>query len=198
MIRSKSGRTPKVKTRLRQAALRLFSERGIDDTPVKDIVRAAHTTQPMLYYYYGSKDNLCIELFREISEEVSDGASRIMSRNCPLNTKLEALFIFYRRYFGRNPGIARFILLSALSMRHGKDIKAVADKAQGVTQKALQRMMESHAASGELDPKRAAAATELVNALVLYFILSKNSQVGISGMAGIPRGMADIICKGSK
>ena len=41
MIKSKSGRTPKVKARLRQAALRLFSERGIDDTPVKDIVRAA-------------------------------------------------------------------------------------------------------------------------------------------------------------
>lgn len=197
MIKSKSGRTPKVKALLRQAALRLFSERGIDDTPVKDIVRAANTTQPMIYYYYGSKDNLCIELFKEISEEVSDGAGKVMSRSCPLNTKLEALLIFYRRYFSRNPGIARFILLSTLSMRHGKAIKAVADKAQCATQKALLRMMESHAASGELDPRRVTAATELVNALVLYFVLSKNSQAGISKTADTPRGMADIICKGS-
>ena len=187
-----------VKTRLRSAALKLFSKRGIDGTSINDIVKAAQTTQPMLYYYYGSKDNLCVELFREISEEVSYGASRIMNRTCPLNTKLQALFNFYRGYSGRNPGIARFILLSALSMRHGKAIKAVGEKAQGATQEALQRMIKSHEASGEISPMRAVAATELLNALVLHFIIGKNSHTSISGMADIPSGIADIICKGSK
>ena len=174
---------------MRRAALRLFSERGIDDTSVKDIVRAARTTQPMVYYYYGSKNYLCIELFREISGEILAGAARIMGRSRPLNVKLEALFNYYSGYFRRNPGIARFLLHSTLSMRHGKAIRAVGNEAQGAARKALLRMMEEHVSAGELDPGRVEAAAELANAVILYLILGKHSRPGLPGGK-----VADIIC----
>lgn len=198
MIMSKPGRTPKIKARLRRAALRLFSERGIEDTPVKDIVKAARTTQPMLYYYYGSKDNLCLELFKEISREILDGASRIMKRNAPLNLKLEALFGFYREYFGRNSGIARFILHSTLSIRHGKTIRAAGDKAHAANQELLTRMIEEHTAAGEINQDQGKAAIELVNAVILHFILAKKNREARLKRTDLPRRIADIICKGSK
>lgn len=197
MIKS-VGHTPKVKTRLRRAALRLFSERGIEGTPVKDIVKSARTTQPMLYYYYGSKDNLCLELFKEISREILDGASRIMKRNVPLNLKLELLFGFYRKFFGSNSGIARFILHSTLSIRHGKTIRAAGDKAHAANQELLTRMIEEHAASGEISQAQVKASIELVNAVILHFMLAKKNREARLKRMDLPRRMADIICEGSK
>ncbi len=39
-------------------ALRLFSEKGYDNTGVNEIVQAAGVTKPTLYYFFGSKEGL--------------------------------------------------------------------------------------------------------------------------------------------
>jgi AcrR family transcriptional regulator len=49
---------PEVKERIRSAALTLFGRKGYAAAGVRDICRAAETTAPMVYYYYGSKHGL--------------------------------------------------------------------------------------------------------------------------------------------
>jgi AcrR family transcriptional regulator len=47
------------------AAERLFAERGFAATSVRDIVRAAGGSAPSLYHFFGSKENLVVELIKD-------------------------------------------------------------------------------------------------------------------------------------
>ena len=50
------------------AAHKLFSEKGVDDTSVSDIVKEAHVAQGTFYNYYKSKD----EIFAAVLEKATD------------------------------------------------------------------------------------------------------------------------------
>jgi len=47
------------------AAERLFAERGFAATSVRDIVGEAGTSAPSLYHFFGSKENLVVELIKD-------------------------------------------------------------------------------------------------------------------------------------
>jgi len=47
-----------------KAALTLFTQRGYSATTVRELVEAAGVTKPALYYYFGSKEGLFLELMR--------------------------------------------------------------------------------------------------------------------------------------
>jgi len=44
--------------RLLVAAQRLFATRGFPGTSIREIVRAAHVSRPVLYYHFGSREGL--------------------------------------------------------------------------------------------------------------------------------------------
>ena len=48
-----------------EAAERLFAERGFAATSVRDIVSEAETSAPSLYHFFGSKENLVVELIAD-------------------------------------------------------------------------------------------------------------------------------------
>jgi TetR/AcrR family transcriptional regulator len=51
--------------RLLQAALDFFTEKGYSATSVREIVKSAGVTKPVLYYYFKNKEGIYLELFRE-------------------------------------------------------------------------------------------------------------------------------------
>ncbi len=63
-------KTPRVKPeepireKLMRAALTLFTQRGYSATTVRELVEEAGVTKPVLYYYFGSKEGLFLELMR--------------------------------------------------------------------------------------------------------------------------------------
>jgi TetR/AcrR family transcriptional regulator len=59
---------PAVRERLLVEALRLFTSRGFSATTVREIVEAAGVTKPVLYYYFGSKEGLYLEIMGGISQ----------------------------------------------------------------------------------------------------------------------------------
>jgi len=58
---------PAVRERLLTEALCLFTSRGYAATTVREIVEAAGVTKPVLYYYFGSKEGLYLEIMAGIS-----------------------------------------------------------------------------------------------------------------------------------
>jgi AcrR family transcriptional regulator len=54
----------RIREGLMEAALRLFTQRGYSATTVRELVEAAGVTKPVLYYYFGSKEGLFLELMR--------------------------------------------------------------------------------------------------------------------------------------
>ena len=55
-----------------EAAERLFAERGFAATSVRDIVAEAETSAPSLYHFFGSKENLLVELINEYLSAMTD------------------------------------------------------------------------------------------------------------------------------
>jgi TetR/AcrR family transcriptional regulator len=53
-----------IREELMRSALKLFTERGYSATTVRGLVAEAGTTKPVLYYYFGSKEGLFLELMR--------------------------------------------------------------------------------------------------------------------------------------
>jgi AcrR family transcriptional regulator len=53
------------RTRLVEAAVGLFAQKGYAATTVREIVAAAGVSPPVLYYYFGNKEGLFLELMRE-------------------------------------------------------------------------------------------------------------------------------------
>ncbi len=56
-----------VRERLLTSALRLFTRKGYAATTVREIVTAAGVTKPALYYYFGKKEGIYLELMNEVS-----------------------------------------------------------------------------------------------------------------------------------
>ncbi|MCD6594469.1 TetR/AcrR family transcriptional regulator [bacterium] len=53
-----------------QSAIELFARRGYYATTIRDIVEKAGVTQPMVYYYFGSKEKLFISCVRELFKKI--------------------------------------------------------------------------------------------------------------------------------
>jgi TetR/AcrR family transcriptional regulator len=53
-----------IQERLMKSALKLFTQRGYSATTVRELVGEAGVTKPALYYYFGSKEGLFLELMR--------------------------------------------------------------------------------------------------------------------------------------
>jgi AcrR family transcriptional regulator len=54
---------PPAKRQILRAAMKLFSERGLDATSIRDIARESGYTNPALYKHFGSKEELALHLF---------------------------------------------------------------------------------------------------------------------------------------
>lgn len=120
-----------IRERLMQSALTLFTQRGYSATTVRELVARAGVTKPVLYYYFGSKEGLFLELMRhnfnhieKMFETYREGEGDVRNR---LMAFLERGFIHVRQnrdfirlmhavYFGP-PGEAPFFDFNAYHQR---------------------------------------------------------------------------------
>lgn len=66
----------KTRKRILEVAERLFSAKGFDATSVDQIARTAGVNKALIYYHFKNKDDLVLQLFESIIEEVSAKADQ--------------------------------------------------------------------------------------------------------------------------
>jgi TetR/AcrR family transcriptional regulator len=54
--------------RVLKAAIHLFTQRGYAATTVREIVEAAGVTKPILYYYFGNKEGIYLEILKGVTK----------------------------------------------------------------------------------------------------------------------------------
>lgn len=64
------------KQEILQAALRLFSEKGFNETSVQEIANEAHISKGGFYTYFSSKKGLMLEMIKEYHDKIIDQASQ--------------------------------------------------------------------------------------------------------------------------
>ena len=79
------------KTLIERAALRLFVERGVAETSIKEIARAAKVSQGAMYNHYVSKDELAWQLFARNFSEIGHALRHVASQHDDLESQFRAM-----------------------------------------------------------------------------------------------------------
>ena len=84
----REGSPPGARQRLLDAAAELFNSRGYAATTVREIVKAAGVTKPVLYYYFRNKEGIFLELMRETYVKFNELIDSVRSEKGPARQRL--------------------------------------------------------------------------------------------------------------
>lgn len=185
-----------VKKQIRTAAIRLFSSRGIENTSVRDIVRAARTTQPMLYYYFNSKEDLYLDVFESISKEILKGIGAILAAgNGPQDT-LTNLFSFHHRYYRTHPAAAAFLLRSTLTKSRNSRLRLAVSTSRRAYRELMRRTVEDWSAKNIFPVNKLHAAAAILDAVPIYFMFMDRKGEGRHAPDSLPGELSAAIFAG--
>jgi AcrR family transcriptional regulator len=86
-----TAKAEETRERILDAALRLFRERGFDETTMRDIAAEAHVATGGAYYYFRSKEELVMAFYVRTAEEAREIVPKLLARSGDLRKRLRAL-----------------------------------------------------------------------------------------------------------
>jgi AcrR family transcriptional regulator len=99
------------KTRIKDAALKLFAEQGVGETTTRDLAGAAGIAEGTIYRHYASKDDLARDLFKEYYAAFAERIGKAQDGQQGIRNKLRAIVRDACALFDENPTLYRFLLL---------------------------------------------------------------------------------------
>jgi AcrR family transcriptional regulator len=104
---------PPAKREILRAGLKLFSERGLAATSIRDIAKESGYTNPALYKHFAGKDELALHLFEVCHARVWARCSAALSANTGFEPKLEAYVAAWLDLYDTEPEVLAFLSDSA-------------------------------------------------------------------------------------
>ncbi len=105
--RDQDGQTER---RILDAARRVFIRRGSGGARMQEIAAEAGVNQALLHYYFGSKDELSLEVFRESAAKLFPGIMRILSSDVPIEERVEQVVHHYIDTLREHPFLPGYVL----------------------------------------------------------------------------------------
>lgn len=138
------------------AALVAFSESGHAGARIDDIAERAGVSKPLIYKYFGDKDQLYAAALREAYVQIREGERQLNLENREPEEAIRALVHFTMDHFRAKPWFIS--MLNTENMRGGQTVREIADV--GAIQsrlieelrKVLARGIESGCFRAGLDP----------------------------------------------
>lgn len=96
-------RRQRTRRALREAALRLFTDRGIAATRLEDLTEHADLGKGAFYNYYDSKDALVADLLEEAFDRLNRDYLAEASSTGPFTERIVAILHAHDRFFGQHP-----------------------------------------------------------------------------------------------
>ncbi len=155
-----------------RAATKIFAKHGFSGGRIDEISKAAKSYDRMIYYYFGSKEELFIAVLEETYRRFNEAESRlVLDADRPIES-LQAVIRFMWGYYQRNP---EFItLLNTENLHRGRHIaKSLrASEYSSAAIAVLGRVLKSGAAQGVFRHDVVARDVYLTIAAMGYFYLS--------------------------
>lgn len=149
------------KARIHESALRLFVEKGVTETSVRELAQAAGIAEGTLYRHYASKDDLVADLFASNYAEFAGRLAGLQRPQTGFRAKLDAVVAEIFRFHDDNPTLFRFLLL----VQHQALPRVAEGEGNPVT--VLHAMVEQGLQHGEITLDDAALATAIILGLTL-------------------------------
>ncbi|MBC7608416.1 MAG: TetR family transcriptional regulator [Polaromonas sp.] len=155
-----------------RAATRVFARYGYDGGSVEKISKSAKSFDRMIYYYFGSKEGLFIEVLEDMYRRMNDAELALtLDLEHPV-ASLTDVICFVVSYYSKNP---EFItLLNTENLHRGKHI-AKSQRAREYSSPAIaiiRQLLEAGATMGIFRPDMSARNVYLLIAATGYFYIS--------------------------
>jgi AcrR family transcriptional regulator len=125
-------------------ALRLFVEKGVTATTIKDIAGTAGIAEGTIYRHYDSKQELAWELFAKNMAELAEELERCQQKQKTLKDKMAAIVNLCCSFFDANPVLFSYLLLD----HHGHVRKMTPEMPSPV--RVLKNVIAGGMAAGEI------------------------------------------------
>jgi AcrR family transcriptional regulator len=111
-----------------RAAIRVFSKDGFAGGRIESISKLSRTHDRMIYYYFGSKERLFIEVLETIYERMNEAEAALQIDSDDPVAALTAIVHFHWQYYLDHPEL--LTLLNSENLHHGKHLKKSARVSQ--------------------------------------------------------------------
>lgn len=98
--------------RLERCALKLFVEKGVTGTTIKDIAHLAKVAEGTLYRHYASKEDLAYHLFASAYHEVSSYLKELSQIFSTLDQKISGMVCYFCEKYDEDSILFTYLLLS--------------------------------------------------------------------------------------
>jgi AcrR family transcriptional regulator len=147
--------------RIEQAAVRLFVEKGVAETSIRDIARAVGLSEGALYRHFEGKDELVWKAFERHYVAFAATLKALADSEPTTRGKVAAMIRGFCRAHDENPTLFRFLLF----VQHGQLGKLEPGTPTPVD--VMRTVLDKAIAAGEIPAQRADLATALVFGVVL-------------------------------
>jgi TetR/AcrR family transcriptional regulator, cholesterol catabolism regulator len=170
-----------VERRIREAAARLFSERGYEHTTVEDIAAAADVSKGTFFNYFARKDALLVALAEELMESLRRDLGPVESWQGPVEAQLRRFFLYLAAHAEQDPSLSKTMVVENMRtywLREGDD--RVEQAFRDLVIKVLEAGRSRGEFACEFDSTTAARLLEAAYALTLVEWLREGSvQAGL-------------------
>ncbi len=146
---------------IERTALKLFVDKGITETTIRDIATAAGVAEGTLYRHFASKDELAWELFQTNYITFAQELDHLQQGYDTLKDKLAAMIRQFCAFFDRDPVLFSYLLLA----QHAQLKKVTPEMVTAVT--VLQKVIAQGMARREVPETDVELAAAMVMGVVL-------------------------------
>ena len=147
--------------RIEQAAVRLFVEKGVAETSIRDISRAVGLSEGALYRHFEGKDELVWKAFERHYVDFAVTLQQLAEREPTARGKIAAMIRGFCRAHDDNPTLFKFLLF----IQHGQLSKLEPGTLTPV--EVMRSVLDKAIASREIPAQEPDLATALVFGVVL-------------------------------
>lgn len=111
------------KQKLKEAAMRLFGEKGYDGTALSEIAKEVGVKTPAIYAFYENKEDLFMTVFREAMDSYNTYVQELSGEKKKLGTKeslrrvLSRQYEFYQRHREESVLVLRYVVFPPVFLK---------------------------------------------------------------------------------
>lgn len=141
-------------TRIIDAALAVFGEKGYYNATMAEIAKAAGVSEATIYEYFGSKEDLLFAIPGEITRQAVEFLENMTPYIKGAANKIRAIVYGYYRLYRENPDYSSLVLLDLKHNRKFMETESYRSvrRAAGFILEAVREGMESGEFRNDIDP----------------------------------------------
>ncbi|MCE5210307.1 MAG: TetR/AcrR family transcriptional regulator [Deltaproteobacteria bacterium] len=112
------------KDRIMDAALRIFAEKGFQNSTITEISKEAGVSEATVYEYFGTKEDLLFAIPEKITKDTFEESSRVIPYIKGVEGKIRAILLFYVQLYQTNPNYSALVLLQLMSNKRFRQTPA--------------------------------------------------------------------------